>query len=88
MLSKCANPSCSTKFRYLGEGRIFSLLPGSESAEFRMLLDHPAVGQVERYWLCDVCARNMTLCRVQGHIVVRRLPGRALPAESETTRFS
>ncbi len=87
MLSKCANPSCSAKFRYLGEGRIFSLVPGIETVEFRVLVDHPA-GQVERYWLCDVCSRSMTVARVQGRVVVRHMPGREWPAETRNSAIS
>ncbi len=83
MLSKCANPSCSARFRYLGEGRIFSLVPGIETVELRVLLDHPA-GEVERYWLCDLCAKSMTLCRVHGRVVVRRFSRRGWPAEIES----
>jgi len=83
MLSKCANPACLAKFRYWGEGRIFSLVPGSDTVDFRVLFDHTAGGDIERFWLCDVCAKNMTVCRVQGRTVVRRLPGRTWPAETE-----
>ena len=88
MLSKCANPSCSAKFRYLGEGRIFTLVHGSEAVELRVLFDHTAAGEVERYWLCDVCAQSMTVCRHHGRVVVRRLPGRGWPAETEKTVVS
>ncbi len=73
MLSKCANPACSAAFRFLHEGRIFSLVrrpgegPGSEPG--------PPNGQPERYWLCDRCAQAMTLVWSQGAVVLKALPG-------------
>jgi len=54
MLSKCANPACSARFRYLHEGRIFNLqfpqhAPGSQESRPR----------VEHYWLCTPCSRTL-----------------------------
>jgi len=85
MLSKCANPSCSATFRYLGEGRIFTLVPGSESPLLHGVWDHASESIVERYWLCNVCAQTMTVCRLNDRVVVKRLPGRASPAETENS---
>lgn len=73
MLSKCANPGCSAKFRFLHEGRIFSLVqrPGAgQGAE-------PVAGNgpLERYWLCDRCAQAMTLVWSRGAVVLKALPG-------------
>jgi hypothetical protein len=72
MLSKCANPSCSAPFRYLHEGRIFSMIAGPWRVH--AVWDHALEHAVERYWLCDSCAQTMTVCRVNDHAVVRRLP--------------
>jgi hypothetical protein len=77
MLSKCANPACSASFRYLHQGRIFSLLSGLGCGA-NAVWDHLLERQVERYWLCDSCAQTMTVCRDNDHAVVRRLP--PLPA--------
>lgn len=73
MLSKCANPACSATFRFLHEGRIFSLahrpgaVPGSEPVATN--------GPLERYWLCDRCAQVMTLVWRRGAVVLKALPG-------------
>jgi antitoxin Phd len=47
MLSKCANPSCSTPLVYLREGRIFAF-PVAEEL-------------VEHFWLCGPCSVALTL---------------------------
>ena len=62
MVSKCANPSCSTPFLYLHEGRIFAVRPTS-----------PASG-VERYWLCGSCAQTMTVVLQDDGVSLRFLP--------------
>jgi len=64
MLHKCANPNCLTRFRHLRRGKLFQIELG--------YLETTAVGQpsarrsrplrrVERYWLCDECAGQLTL---------------------------
>lgn len=75
MLSKCANPACSVPFRRLREGKLFvveteSLAPGCQALS-------PArrarpLRRVEHYWLCDECARFITLAfdRERGMITV------------------
>jgi hypothetical protein len=64
MLHKCANPSCSTQFRRLREGKLFQLeteyfpqelAAGSSSRKMR------PTRHVEHYWLCDECCRYLTL---------------------------
>ena len=62
MLSKCANPSCSTPLVYLREGKIFmmenppSLQPvqSQDAGKFT-----PA--REEHFWLCGTCSTEMTL---------------------------
>lgn len=52
MVSHCANPDCTEKFRYLGEGKLF--------------LDNPTAGlQMSQqqlfeqcYWLCKECSKQ------------------------------
>lgn len=95
MLSKCANPACSAKLRYLHEGRIFRLdasLPngklhgegnptaaGSAQIVVRCLESPPAAGphsadmRREYFWLCAVCAEEMTLAVSQGNVVLMAL---------------
>jgi hypothetical protein len=68
MVAKCANPPCRTRFRYLGEGRLFRIEIESSKNEY--------------FWLCSDCASKMTLKakRGKGVIVVRR--STAEPPES------
>jgi hypothetical protein len=41
MLSKCANPSCPTTFRYLHEGKLYVIAPGKW---WRGTMRHPQDG--------------------------------------------
>jgi hypothetical protein len=86
MLSKCANPACSATFRYLRQGRIFSLLSGPGISGVNAVWDQVLDCQVERYWLCDSCSQTMTVCRVSDHAAVRRLPPRPRPEAKTHTR--
>lgn len=58
MLSKCANPACSTPFRYLREGKLFEFDshrepgPGKTSKKPR---------RVEFFWLCGECSTQLTV---------------------------
>jgi hypothetical protein len=64
MLSKCANPSCSTPLVYLREGKIFMV---ESPQQARPALVGPASpkpqNRVEHFWLCGPCSSNMTLTR-------------------------
>lgn len=64
MLAKCANPKCSTDFRYLEEGKLFRL-------------DHDSAGageaRPEYFWLCRRCSQTMTL-RLDETSGVRLMP--------------
>lgn len=62
MLSKCANPSCSTPLVYLREGKIFMMVAPSrleEAIPSQQL--HKEPGRIEHYWLCGPCSAEMTL---------------------------
>jgi hypothetical protein len=67
MLSKCANPTCSTSFRYLHEGKLFKLQTklSRENAG-----DAPAQN-VEYFWLCDQCARTLEVVVRNGVVSTR-----------------
>ncbi len=59
MLAKCANPSCTTEFKYFRHGRLF---------EFNLLknscydsLPPQKNAKRELFWLCHDCSRNLTL---------------------------
>ncbi|MGA8154301.1 MAG: hypothetical protein WB952_25375 [Terriglobales bacterium] len=64
MLSKCANPECSTRFLYLRGGKLFrwDQLQGVKhaGADSGLTLKREAHG-VEFFWLCDKCAPRMTV---------------------------
>ena len=53
MLSKYSNPTCSTRFRYLHEGRLFLLECGSEHSA-------STSSRGEYFWLCERCSSVMT----------------------------
>jgi hypothetical protein len=59
MLSKCANPQCSTTLHYLREGKVFKMEPvvipkDGETARKPMK-------SVEHFWLCGPCSESWTL---------------------------
>ena len=66
MVSKCANPQCSTPFRYLYEGRLFRVekqalepvVPGEPEREFEIKKQSR---RVEFFWLCRRCSATLTL---------------------------
>lgn len=74
MLSKCANPECSETLRYLHAGKIFYLAPTPE-IQIEMGMQHPALH--ERFWLCDRCAKEMTVAWGGAGVKVVRLPAKA-----------
>jgi len=64
MLSKCANPACSTQLIYLRQGKIFVMEHAPETAarSERPLPAKPKPAQrVEHFWLCGPCSAEMTL---------------------------
>ena len=63
MLSKCANPACSTPLIYLRQGKIFVM---EHAAEMASRSERPPaktkpVQRVEHFWLCGPCSIEMTL---------------------------
>lgn len=65
MLSKCANPACEAKFRYLHTGKLFVFrhrhgLHGAPpvALEFAETLDRHSYSW---FWLCEECSRFMTV---------------------------
>ncbi len=57
MVEKCVNPFCNQPFRYLGRGKLFALEFPRRLAEFR----HHIGERREHFWLCEECARTMTI---------------------------
>jgi hypothetical protein len=54
MVQKCANPACSTSFRYFRDGRLYS-------REFGASVEHPGKRHLEYFWLCGPCSAHLTL---------------------------
>lgn len=65
MLSKCANPACFARFRYLHEGRIFNIEVKSDSAV------HPLQSKIEHFWLCERCSQVMKVVWDNGAVTTR-----------------
>ena len=64
MLSKCANARCSKPFLRLSEGKLFlleTILSGIADSHLGDGIPRTASKRVERYWLCDDCAKVWTL---------------------------
>ncbi|HYA24363.1 MAG TPA: hypothetical protein VEF05_09390 [Terriglobales bacterium] len=67
MLSKCANPNCSTPFHYLRDGKLFRW-------DGVGIVRHPAAPsqapkpnrKVEFFWLCGKCATRMIVVFQEG----------------------
>lgn len=69
MVSKCANPECTTPFRYFHEGRLFRLDIENGYEQRRELGDGIAkkpLRHLEFYWLCESCSKKMTLAIEKG----------------------
>lgn len=69
MLSKCANPACSERFLYLHQGKLFQLTP---LPELQAVAGQFLPQMHERFWLCDRCAKTMTV--VWGGTEARVIP--------------
>jgi len=70
MLSNCANPECSSKFRYLHEGKLF-FLPLSD-------VGHDGEQAMESFWVCSECCRLYTVAVRNGRVCVT--PVRLVPS--------
>ena len=70
MLSKCANPACTTPFQYLHEGKLFQFEVSNPGP--RLVEENSSARKVEYFWLCGRCAVTMTLAfeRHRGPVVV------------------
>lgn len=73
MLSKCANPACFARFRYLHEGRIFNIEVKGGS------VSRPLQPKIEHFWLCEECAQVMKVVWEDGAAITRPLH-QALPS--------
>lgn len=69
MLAKCANPGCSAPFRYLHEGKLFRLDLGAGPPS----VSEHVPRRLQYFWLCERCARSMTLELSAGQVTARPL---------------
>jgi hypothetical protein len=60
MLSKCANPTCPTTFRYLKEGRLYVIAPREALAGHQPRCSTKS-GQPEYAWLCSSCCLYLSV---------------------------
>jgi len=60
MLSKCANPACSTPFRYLRDGKLFEI-ESKVGPESSAVGERKPVRRVEFFWLCGQCSSELTV---------------------------
>jgi hypothetical protein len=63
MLTKCANPDCSAQFRYLHEGKLFSIELHDRNANPPLPDSYfwESPRHTQYFWLCTECASKMTL---------------------------
>lgn len=80
MMSKCANPGCSSTFRYLREGKLFQV-PASDPSMPAERAEE-ASARDEFFWLCGECSKGLTIAvdPVMGVHIVPRDVTRALRA--------
>ena len=57
MLSKCANPDCSTPLHYLREGKFFKI----EKEGPVLVAGKKTSASFEHFWLCGPCSEKSTL---------------------------
>ena len=62
MMSKCANPSCSSVFRYLRSGKLFQVPAGdSARSSARNAIASKRPARDEFFWLCGECSKSLTI---------------------------
>lgn len=74
MVSKCANPKCTARLKYLHEGRLFVVQTRASVRYWGEASDSfsaPPGKQIEYYWLCDACADQM---KIDAQGTLRHLP--------------
>ena len=86
MLHKCANPACSVPFLRITEGKLFVVQMPARPAPNTRGYDQKkrALRKVEHYWMCDKCARELTIFfDAERGIVTVPLPGIRKPVLSD-----
>ncbi len=70
MLSKCANPACSTAFQYLRDGKLFQIEVGSSAESGIHVVNKSPSRKIEFFWLCGPCSARLTLAYQRGKGVI------------------
>ena len=84
MLSKCANPACTAKLHYLGDGKIyrtgddssrrlhiaFDPMPANVPSGDQIGTQPPVAVRREYFWLCRECSKDLTLEVQESSVVV------------------
>lgn len=86
MLHKCVNPACSVPFLRMTEGKLFVVqMPPRPVSNARGLDQRKsALRKVEHYWMCDNCARELTIFfDADRGMVTVPLPGLRKPVLSD-----
>ncbi len=73
MVSKCANPRCSARMKYMHDGSLYVVpKPAMDSYGMRDRgeFSAPSGEQIECFWLCEACSRKLTITK-QGEVECR-----------------
>jgi hypothetical protein len=85
MLSKCANPTCSTKFRYLSEGKLYLIDSKAASVRHGARPESKYAGKsciYEYFWLCSSCCLDVTI-QIDSNFEISVVRKRGIPQDSE-----
>jgi len=83
MVSKCANPDCSTPFRNLRTGKLIRVESRAAATAERTQLEFGEplpVRRAEFFWLCDDCAARGLVLQKDGSITAPALCADAVSA--------
>ncbi len=74
MVHKCFNPACSAPFLYMHEGKLFRVEKHSVRAASDGGVPSKGPSRIEFFWLCEACARSMSINMVDGRgVLVQKL---------------
>ena len=83
MLSKCANPACSSSFRYLREVKVYVADWMADAAVNQS--DKTCWRRTEMFWLCENCSQQLTLSK-DGNSVVPVAKGKRPKSDTSLLR--
>lgn len=85
MVSKCANPDCSTPFQYMREGKLFrfeDLETLADRSRPHLVSERKTPRRTEHFWLCGRCSTELTVSydQARGIVVVPQIAAKARTA--------